>query len=460
VNRAQTVQLLLRRSPAITVGVGVVAAFAAGLAATQWLGLAPWVLLVPLVGLAYAAWVVHRPVAGLFVVICIFFLPVRIGGVTLLQLVGVATGGLITLWFLLQRRELRLGRVLLPLSLIGVMLVTSLLFTRDVGRTVGYLRIWVFNMFFVTLLCNLITTFEVFRRVVWAVILMAALNAAVGVYDFAHSSEQFFRSAGMLENANEFGNLAALAFPLALFQFLYRRGTLRWVGLALCAVCAAGVVVSVSRGALIAMIVVFLLVCVTERRKLPALLLVAGLALGSVPLLPGYFFQRVSNLVSEIRGTVVLTDSSQLTTRGYYNQGALRVFLAHPVLGVGIGNFGSYFVEHKYNPLAKSATTGVSAHNIYLQALAETGLVGFANLIWLIAITLSNVFRARAASRGDVTRWLYFGGTEMMALTVLITTFSSGNLMYEEFWLLVGLTAVSAQVAVAGSPARDGGLPA
>ena len=74
----------------------------------------------------------------------------------------------------------------------------------------------------------------------------------------------------------------------------------------------------------------------------------------------------------------------------------------------------------------------------------------FAVLLWLIYITFRNVIQARRIDRGDVSRWMYFGGIEMMALTVFIATLSSGNLIYESFWLLIGLAAVSNQVASKG----------
>lgn len=59
-------------------------------------------------------------------------------------------------------------------------------------------------------------------------------------------------------------------------------------------------------------------------------------------------------------------------------QAAVNVFLAHPLLGAGINTFGD-----AYGQLGITLSIGPipHPHNIYLQALAETGLVGFVVLL-------------------------------------------------------------------------------
>ena len=433
------------------VATAVVAAFACVLFAFQHLGLPIWSIGILLGALLYGLLVIQRPDVGMFVVVCVFFLPIQIvGGVTLLQTVGAATSALIILSFFFQRRTVVFDPLLLPLFLLGLLILLSFFYTRDASRTAVFLRLWVFNIMFAWLLINMVTTFDTLKRVIWAIILMAAVNSAVGVWEYATISEARFRSEGLLENANEFGNLAALAFPLALYQYLYRRGAQRWVGLALAALCLAGVIASVSRGALIALLTVFALMTFAERRRVGALVLVGVLALVAVPLVPSYFFERIDNLAADVKGTVYFGESESITTRGQYNRGGMRIWLAHPVLGVGIGNFGYYFVDREFNPGARASEL-VPAHNIYLQALVEMGLVGLGVLLWLIGLTLRNVFSARRLTRGDPLRWPYFGGIEMMALTVLIASFSTGNIMSEGFWLLLCLAGISARVAARDS---------
>ena len=69
---------------------------------------------------------------------------------------------------------------------------------------------------------------------------------------------------------------------------------------------------------------------------------------------------------------------------------ALDDFRAHPVVGSGAGSFGRWWLAHR--------TTFYSvgeAHNLYVQTLAEGGVVGFALLVALLGLPLIAAVRAR-----------------------------------------------------------------
>jgi O-antigen ligase len=437
----------LETTPPLIAG-GVIGAFALAMMAVLRLGLPIWSLLVVVAATAYVFLALHRPTVGLLVVVCVFFVPLRLGGgVSLLQTVGVLTAGLLLISFFYQQRTIVFGNILFPLLLLGVLVLVSLWFTRDAGRTTFYLRRWIFNVLFVLLLLNLVTTFETFKKVIWTVIAMAALNSIVGIFDFAASSDIRYRSTGLMENQNSFGHLAALAFPLALYQYLYRRGFARWLGLALCAVFVGGVVASVSRGAVLSLLAVGVAALFAERRRIIPLLLVVVLAFSAVPFFPGYFKERVGDLANDVKRSVLIQNQgSDLTSRGHLNTAGIRIWLAHPVIGVGIGNFGYYYLQREYTQ-GLTGTNKTVAHNIYVQALAETGLVGFLVLVSVIVISVRGLRRTRRTAREDPDRWIYFGAIEMMALAIAVSTASYGSLMNNDLWMFVGLTAVSSRIA-------------
>lgn len=83
---------------------------------------------------------------------------------------------------------------------------------------------------------------------------------------------------------------------------------------------------------------------------------------------------------------------------------AARMFAAHPVLGVGPDNFSLMLGRHKTDGFVR--THGWSggqahAHNDFLQALATTGLAGFAAYLWLLWAAWG---RLRLALRDDEAR--------------------------------------------------------
>jgi O-antigen ligase len=438
----------LEVAPASIVAVGVVAGFTLALAAVIRLGLPIWSLVLILLAGVYLIAVLTRPVIGLLAVVCAFFIPARFFEmISLLQLVGTVTAALLVVWFLYQRRTIYLGNVLLPLFLLGVMVLISLWYTRDAAATLNTFRKWIFNISFAILMINMVTRFDIFKKIVWTVIILAALNSLLGIFDFALSAEDFHRSAGLMADANSLGHFAALAFPLTLYQYLYRKGFLRWVGLALSMLFIAGISVSVSRGATISLILVFLTILVKERRKIIPLIMVILLFLCTLPFLPDYYYERMGNLGSDVKRTVGIRTNDDPTPRGYLMKAGLKMWLDNPVLGVGARNFGLYYVEREYNPGLKKSNR-VIAHNIYIQALAEMGTVGAVILLWLILATLRNIVQARRASDRDSDQWHYFGSIEMMALAIFVSTATYGSYMWSDFWLLITLVAVSKRVAL------------
>lgn len=116
-------------------------------------------------------------------------------------------------------------------------------------------------------------------------------------------------------------------------------------------------------------------------------LLIASIALAIVLTmypLKDLVFTRISN-------SAVVTEQNSIVGRVWYTQQALAMIQKYPLTGVGIGSF---VLE-----LSKSAVDGVlvePAHNIFLLATAELGIVGLLLMIsQFISIALT-IFRAKS----------------------------------------------------------------
>jgi O-antigen ligase len=85
---------------------------------------------------------------------------------------------------------------------------------------------------------------------------------------------------------------------------------------------------------------------------------------------------------------------------------ALRMFRAHPFLGVGLGNFETAYPGYQSFP---SDLWIDHAHNDYVEALAETGLLGALLIFWALALFFRLAFREwdqRLRSKGG---WIRLG---------------------------------------------------
>jgi putative inorganic carbon (HCO3(-)) transporter len=140
---------------------------------------------------------------------------------------------------------------------------------------------------------------------------------------------------------------------------------MRWLGLICFATCTAALILTQSRGALIAyggslFVSVW---CLAQKRtvRIGILAAIALMVALTAPMLTKYFerFQNVDEL----------TELSRLAIWAC----AGSMFLGHPVLGVGYGNYRLASLTYVPEPIGGQ----LHAHNLYLQLLAETGIVGF-----------------------------------------------------------------------------------
>ncbi|MFT3743925.1 MAG: O-antigen ligase family protein [Pyrinomonadaceae bacterium] len=92
-----------------------------------------------------------------------------------------------------------------------------------------------------------------------------------------------------------------------------------------------------------------------------------------------------------------LVDSDVTTGRLHFWPIALKIFLAHPILGAGFESFGVAFTQ--YDTL--SGTFRVEqAHNEYLQTLADAGIAGFVCLLTFIGLLFRKGLKTIATSTG------------------------------------------------------------
>lgn len=123
-----------------------------------------------------------------------------------------------------------------------------------------------------------------------------------------------------------------------------------------------------------------------------------------------------------------------------------RMVEAHPVTGVGAGNFSVSSVDYLLRPGATQRSVYIVdqpkvPHNIYLEVLAELGVLGLA-LFGVIVVTsvLSTLAAARVSGlRGDRETELLARGLLLALLAMLVAAFFSSELFSKQLWLLLAL---------------------
>jgi O-antigen ligase len=163
------------------------------------------------------------------------------------------------------------------------------------------------------------------------------------------------------------------------------------------------------------------------------------------------------------------TQSESVRNRMQLQQSAWEQFTAHPVWGVGLGGYGPrmlddntrvarimrWFVEeHDWPPRS------IGPHNMYLQVLAETGVVGLLLFCTFFAVLIREL---RVANR----TYRELGDDDGMALTAtlevgLVAFLICGIFLHaltQKVWWMVAATAAAASLhaALLRSPRSHGG---
>jgi O-antigen ligase len=126
------------------------------------------------------------------------------------------------------------------------------------------------------------------------------------------------------------------------------------------------------------------------------------LALGGAGLLPGVLADRLASITRYLAifdaGAVAVTPQNfAVVERMAQMQAGWRMFLAHPLTGVGPGNYTPAYPAFAVG--AWYASRG-HAHNYYIHMLAETGLIGaLAYLALLAGVIRQMIVTLRAENR-------------------------------------------------------------
>lgn len=197
------------------------------------------------------------------------------------------------------------------------------------------------------------------------------------------------RITSLLFHFNSLAGYLNLVLPFAIASMVLAKDrTLKILGVVCQITAVAALYFTASRGGLIAyggMLAVTFFFLAPKRAALLKILLSLVLAAGLVLLLqePGAL------------GRVQEVDDFTQTTRLALWGAAGMMFLGHPVLGVGFGNYRALYND--YLPGVRGDE--LDAHNLYLQFLSETGVIGF--LIFSVLVVAFVRLAIKLARRPD-----------------------------------------------------------
>lgn len=325
---------------------------------------------------------------------------------------------------------------------------------NSVERSFTYLRIGIFIWFIWDLLDNETTVWHAGQAYVlgtWITAGSLFLNFLnnVEAYDSANGR---FAATGF--NTNETGLLLALGLPLAWYLAVLdplgrfhintnkplsplgsaMYGLLRCLNYLYVPLALFSILLTASRGSLIAATPVLLLILVTFGRTplFVRMILIAGIipiAMSLATLVPQQNLERLGTASEEFA-------ASDLNGRVTVWRDGFEVFENNFIKGVGTGSFRT------------AIDTNKAPHNVFVALGVDIGLIGLVLFIFVLLIVFSAVWRQSGYER---TMWLVLLVTWFLGSMV-------GNWEYENVtWLFFCLIVKSATLAVSSAVKSDVG---
>ena len=312
-------------------------------------------------------------------------------------------------------------------GLVFVAVLCSSLVASRTGLAIKEIAKWAELVFVLGFAASELRTYGHRRAIVLVMLLAASLEAVYGIYQYASGSGpaeftlgEALRAYGHFEQPNPFAGYLATLLPLGLALLASAPRADRsagFLGLAV-ALLSAAIVVSLSRGAWVGVGVAVL--CMlgawsqSSRRAIAPVLACVGLVvlLTAANIIPGAWADRLVAIgenfgVFDVRTVNVTTENFAVVERMAHWQAGWEMFLDHPWLGVGAGNYPARYDDYSLpgwrEPLGH-------AHNYYLNMAAEAGLPGFVALVAALVVLFRTVVRGLiAAAPGSESRVLLVG---------------------------------------------------
>ncbi len=316
------------------------------------------------------------------------------------------------------------------------------------------------------------------RWLIGALLAAGSAEALLGVYQFVRQvgpeafvlMGRYMRAHGTFQQPNPYAGYLGYLLPVAASLALgtvarwWRKRTVQQAVAAglyglVAGLLALGILMSWSRGAWLGAAASALVVVGFRSRRTALLSLLAVLLLGllitviGTAALPGSIGDRLNDLGGYFTGpdparTEITDVNFSVLERLAHWQAGWRMFEAHPWLGVGIGNYAAaysaYQLPHWYAPLGH-------AHNVFINFLAETGILGAGAFLafWLLVPVLA----WRGAHARGVETWASALSIGVLGTWAYITVHSLfDNLFVQHIQLQLALLLCAVVAATRDRP--------
>jgi len=293
----------------------------------------------------------------------------------------------------------------LALSSFAIVLVLSSIFAEDPSRSINDLKIFGNWLLVIVLVSGTVTTERRWFLFLSMFLLFSLKMSQHGfrswiMRGFAFTGWGVTGGPGWFANSGEFALQMGIFVPLSAYLFLAIRPfltrTKRGLLLLLPISGLASIIASSSRGGLLAIAAVAIWAALRSRHRIRAIV-------GLVVVAPILWLIVPSAM--KARFSTAGTDATSVLRLRYWKYG-VEMAKDHPILGVGVGNWESYYRSHYFvegDSLNRFNANGELkievAHNSFIEVGSQMGFIGLAAFLAVLASVIQVNHRTRAVLR-------------------------------------------------------------
>ena len=388
-------------------------------------------------------------------------------------------------YLVVERKGLITNRVLgLMVAYLGCLIASALLSRVPDQSTDKLITYTLEGLVLFFLLINTVRTSEVLRKVLWSVVIAGVLMGGVSIYQEVtrtfrttlfgmgtvddkqigtgqsdRNTQKITRPrvAGSIGEPNRYAQLMLVLLPIT---FVLARSEpsrrMRILASASMAPILAGMVLTYSRGAAVALALLLLMLLLGGYMRVRHVIGFGALALVLVVYVAPDIVHRVTTLarLDSIASWTSRGADSSMRERATLNVASFRMFLDHPILGVGPGQAKYYMTKYGHSSSLSRIQGTRRAHSMYLEELASTGIIGFGFFAAILVVTVRGLLHARRHLRRVCSNDSMLATGLLYALCAYLVTALFLHLSYERyFWFLVAVSVAAARIWMMTSPA-------
>jgi putative inorganic carbon (HCO3(-)) transporter len=435
-----------------------------------------WLTLVIIPGAVMAVKTVSTPTFGLMALVILIFAQIQRVFTEFLNLPGPGqplVGFLILVVairiLLFNERSQSWLRNTFILGVYLIFLVLSVTAAQEAEPAITELIDLTQNILIASLVIYIVRESSSLKGAIWAIIIAGLLMGSISVYQnltntynndyWGLGGSEYSgyverpRATGPYLTPNPFAQVLVVIFILALDRTWHEsKIVLRLVAGTSALLCALALIFTDSRGGFTNLIFTIFVFFLFNRPNFSSLLVILALTFVVARFLPGNFMERLLTLteLNPLSTDAPIADES-FRGRTSENIAAMMMFADHPILGVGLNNYSENYQKYSREIGLDSRREKRDPASLYLQLLAEQGLIGFSVFVLFVVSIFIRILKAhRDFKLLGMRDEMYMASALFASLAgYMFMSIYKNNAYSNVFWMLIALCISIVQIAAA-----------